>query len=309
MPTRPIFWVYLITCAASGKSYVGITRFTPRRRLLRHFTRAEANKHRNGDCPALHAAMRKYGREGFEQSVLFAAFDWETAQEMERRFIADLGTKAPAGYNLTDGGEGVLGRQISEAERKRLGTLGCGRRWTPKQHALHLARCKGIPMSDEQKAKLRAIPKSPEGIAKMAAALRGRKLNPKHIEAMKIAGTGRQHTAATRAKMSAWQVGKKHSDETKARIAEKAKGRLATEAAREANRQAQLGKRMSEEALVRMRLAKAAKSKPVICKETRERYPSLSYAGKQLGIRPSHIRAVLQGKVRAAKGLTFEYAP
>lgn len=307
-PPYAVFWVYLLTCSASGKRYVGITRFTPRRRWRRHVARALANKKRNGDCPALHRAIRAYGEDAFTQEVICVALTWEGACDAERTLIAELGTKWPGGYNLTDGGDGVLGREVGEAERKRLGSLNRGRTLTPEHRAKIGEAHKGKKLSEETKAKMRGKLRSPEQRAKMGAAHRGKKLTAAHIEAMRVASTGRTHTPETREKMSAWQIGKQHSDETKARIGAKATGRKHTEEHREANRQAQTGRRMSEETLERMRASKAAKSTAICCCQTGERFASISHASKMLGVWPSHLRRHLQGSVATVKGLTFEVA-
>jgi len=90
----------------------------------------------------------------------------ETREEMdfvEMFYIALLDTKAPKGYNLTDGGDGTQGRsgyKLSEETKRKLKEAHTG----PKNHMF------GKVLTDEHKAKLREShlgkKQSPETIAK-----------------------------------------------------------------------------------------------------------------------------------------------
>jgi hypothetical protein len=113
--------LYRVT-APSGKAYVGITSKTTELRWEKHKEHA-LGKRASG---ALYAALRKYGCESFEIETLVVADDWGYLCELEKKAINVYGTKAPFGYNLTDGGEGVLGPRdeatkiaISIAQKKR----------------------------------------------------------------------------------------------------------------------------------------------------------------------------------------------
>ena len=102
--------VYIITNKANGKQYVGLTKDIKRR----------WNQHAsaNGSAPALHAAIKKYGKEGFVLSHICDAFDFEAACDFERMLIQQHNTKSPHGYNLTDGGEGVVGRPMTDEHKE-----------------------------------------------------------------------------------------------------------------------------------------------------------------------------------------------
>lgn len=189
-------FVYRLTNTVTGKCYIGICASKVQRRWRRHCNSAAANKPRNRNCPALHGAIRKYGEAVFNIETLYQAVNWKEACKVERGLIAQYGTMAPNGYNLTSGGEGLLGLPMSEAN-KRLNSL----------------RSKGKPMSPETRAKI------------SEAARLKREAKPPRVIMPKAP---RRYTAETRAKMSAWQIGKKHSAETKAKIAAKAVGRKKT---------------------------------------------------------------------------------
>jgi group I intron endonuclease len=91
--------VYLVTNTINGKRYVGQTSQSLERRWFLH-------QHRKS-CKALHSAINKYGAENFTIEVLFSPPTREQAGELEIEYIDRYNTKAPNGYNLTQGGEGV----------------------------------------------------------------------------------------------------------------------------------------------------------------------------------------------------------
>lgn len=109
--------IYVAT-SPCGKQYVGQTTDFPQR-VGKHYSRAKAG----GKYP-IQNAIRKYGILKFE--VVFVAFGKEVADQTEKLFIKELNTKAPNGYNLTDGGEGCVGYKHSQEtiEKFRIKLLG-----------------------------------------------------------------------------------------------------------------------------------------------------------------------------------------
>jgi hypothetical protein len=108
--------VYLVT-APSGKQYVGITNQKPQRRWVQHASKAMAG---HGPRHPFYCAIRKYGRKAFTCSVLEVCPSDEAAQDAEKRWICELRTVAPHGYNLSLGGEennGVARAASREARR------------------------------------------------------------------------------------------------------------------------------------------------------------------------------------------------
>jgi len=96
------FEVYCITNQANGKRYVGVTTTGYENRFANHLWHSKKSK---SSCRALHSAMRKYGAECFSVELLEFARDWRHMNQLEREWIKKLDTLAPAGYNLTDGGD------------------------------------------------------------------------------------------------------------------------------------------------------------------------------------------------------------
>jgi hypothetical protein len=84
------------------KAYVGMTSKTPEKRLRRH--KQDARSGRGG---YLYNAIRQYGEDKFEVVLLDTAKTEEKAYQLEKEWIARLGTFNDWGYNLTVGGDGV----------------------------------------------------------------------------------------------------------------------------------------------------------------------------------------------------------
>lgn len=106
-------FVYCLTFT-SGKCYVGVTG-KPQHRLRQHQSRSDM-----GAEYALNNAWRKYGEP--KMTILAETSDHAAAFLMEKHFIKTMKTKAPHGYNMTDGGEGVVGRTEESLKNQ-------GRRW------------------------------------------------------------------------------------------------------------------------------------------------------------------------------------
>lgn len=93
---------YLVYCAKfpNGKMYIGLTGKTLERRKSEHYKPRMKF--------AVHSAIKFYkGQETWE--VLAYGLTKEEAAQKEIALIKELNTKAPHGYNLTDGGEGTSG--------------------------------------------------------------------------------------------------------------------------------------------------------------------------------------------------------
>jgi group I intron endonuclease len=154
MATSDRIAVYVITNIVNGKQYVGITS-NLKMRWYRH-------QKANGSSPALHAAIKNYGIKNFAFTHVMDVFNFEHAKEIEMELIVSKGTKAPQGYNLTDGGEGLLGLARSEETKKKIGEASKNRHHSPENIKSMSEKQKGVakgPFSQEHKAKLSAAAK------------------------------------------------------------------------------------------------------------------------------------------------------
>jgi hypothetical protein len=109
--------IYCVEHITSGKKYVGQTRshrknhnryrpFGAEGRFRTHVSEALCNtKHKSGHL--LGIDIRQYGKDAFQCSTLETC-DIDKLNELERKWIQQLGSLYPGGYNLTDGGTNIV---------------------------------------------------------------------------------------------------------------------------------------------------------------------------------------------------------
>jgi len=103
-------YCYSICNLINDKRYVGIATSIDKR----------WGEHTSGHgSKILHQAFKKYGVENFLFEILFEGNEQE-AKDKEVEMIVELNTVAPHGYNLTLGGEGLVGFKHSAETRKRM---------------------------------------------------------------------------------------------------------------------------------------------------------------------------------------------
>lgn len=130
--------VYKLTCAASGKAYVGITARALDTRWLEHCKRAREGIRTS----RLYAAMRKHGLDSFSREVIATADTEDEARSLERHHILELGTYEN-GYNSNEGGHGHL--HFPEHIRKKIGDAQRGKIISPESRRKMSAAKLGRP--------------------------------------------------------------------------------------------------------------------------------------------------------------------
>lgn len=169
----------------SGKIYIGITRETAEARFARHVKKANA-----GQPQAVCGAIRKYGRSSVRVETLAIA-EWGYLQDLERRAIQVFKTQAPDGYNLTQGGEGVLGVVCRPETRAKISAANKGRQLTQEQR---------LKVSE---ALRRRDPPTAETRAKISVANKGRTMPPEVRAKCGLANVGRVISPEEKAKQRA----------------------------------------------------------------------------------------------------------
>jgi group I intron endonuclease len=234
--------IYKAVNRINGRIYVGKTVRSFPYRISRHL-----NDKRKTAFPA---ALRKYGLQAFEWSVIDTAEDAQTLNEKERFWIRALNSKAPNGYNLTDGGEGTLGfsswakgKHFSAAHRRKISQKRMGHdvsEETRQKLSMSQAGKSGKPLSRETRRKIskalsgRHLTESTK--QKLRNARLGTHLSAETKERIRKAMTGRHHSEESKARMSAAQMGhpgsnrgKRFSPEHRGKISKALKGHVISE--------------------------------------------------------------------------------
>lgn len=142
--------IYKVTNIVNGKIYIGQTTKSLNTRKLSHINDSLAIR----DNLYFHNAIRKYGINNFKWEVLESCASKEELDDMEFHFIKQFNSKAPAGYNMTEGGGGMLGYIITEEHRKNLSDSHKGYIHTDQQKERISNALKGRKLSEDAKKRL-----------------------------------------------------------------------------------------------------------------------------------------------------------
>jgi group I intron endonuclease len=224
--------VYTATCLVDGKVYVGKSVFGLKNRRTLHERKAVLGKGFK-----FHHALRKHGLENFVWSEYYLSDDNAQLMAVEKLLIAELKRENATLYNLTGGGEGVVGYIYTEEAKKKISEAGKGRVHSEEEKIKRANSLRGRvngPMKPELKEKLRAVhlgsKHSPEHKAKIAASLVGRPVSPETRAKISAAKLGKPHQRCTEEHLQKFKnsrKGKTNSEEHRAKISASLKKRFA----------------------------------------------------------------------------------
>ncbi len=177
-----MYAVYEILNIINGKRYFGKTNDV-KSRWQRHLN--VVSNQQKDKMYAIHYAMCKYGIDNFKFSILNEYKLEQEALNKEIELIAQYKTNickygSEFGYNMTDGGEGVSGRKLTDEQRQQISQ-----------------RRKGIIFSKETKEKMRQ--------AKL-----GIKLTEEHKKKLSLSGKGKKRSHETKIRVSQAKLGSKN---------------------------------------------------------------------------------------------------
>lgn len=248
----------IIYCAKNiitEKLYIGQTRNTLKKRRQQHELSAKnLSENTLHYCRGIVNAIRKYGAENFEWSVLRANISDSDLDAAEIEEISQHKSMSPNGYNLTSGGMAGsrtiefrqimrgcrTGKPLSEQTKKRLSESQKGKAKSEEtKRRMSIAR-KGYVTPEATKEKLRAYGKT-------------RVLSPEHKQKLINANTGKRHSAESLKKMSDAKKGKVRSESHCKNISKGNKGKIIPEETRRRMSEAQFrrweAKRLEDSAL------------------------------------------------------------
>jgi group I intron endonuclease len=198
-----MYKIYLIINTENKKQYVGVTKFSIEERFSQHTKRGFI----------LTEAIQKYGQEKFSIEMIEEVESPERAYDLEQFYIKYYNTKAPNGYNLTDGGDGIFGWEATDEYRKE-----CSER-VKQLHKEKKVGMYGKKHSEETKKKMSEASKG-----KPKPWLNGRTCTEETKEKLRKINKGKIISEKTRKKISENHhdvsgknnpmYGKKHSPET-----------------------------------------------------------------------------------------------
>jgi group I intron endonuclease len=124
-----IYSIYKCVNVITGKVYIGFDSNWPKRQK-RHLSDSQKKSSRAYN-DVFHKAIRKYGQENFEWYVIYQSLDGEHCKDiMENYFIVEnhshVNFKKSNGYNMTLGGDGMLGFKHSKKSKLK-NSISCGK--------------------------------------------------------------------------------------------------------------------------------------------------------------------------------------
>ena len=131
--------VYQAINRINGKNYIGKTIGSLVDRIDGHMRSARHKGHLY-----FQRALLKYGLENFEWKILTESDDDAILCRAEQAHILEFKTKAPDGYNLTDGGEGLAGYKIPDEVKKKMSLARMGKHRKPFTMRAKLNMSKGL---------------------------------------------------------------------------------------------------------------------------------------------------------------------
>lgn len=180
------YCIYVIRNVNNGLQYVGRTGAL-KTRWRYHIRDMKAGSH-----TYLHNAIRKHGEHNFTFEVVDRCADEEESFTLEKDWVKKLGTLAPGGYNLNEGGRGSAGYPYAKEMKRRgvvIGSSLIGRKASEstkkaisvalrKHYLTNSYSLKGKPRDEDVKRKISKTKTGKiytlESCAKMSAAALGR---------------------------------------------------------------------------------------------------------------------------------------
>ena len=195
-PAQGLLYLLEFPC---GKSYVGITSSTLKARLKGHVSATE-----RGSKLAVHCAIRKYGLSSVTTKVL-AVGTYDFVKQLEVSAIRVFSTLSPNGYNLTIGGDGVVGNKLSQQTKETLSRINLG---------------KVIPKEVRQKISATVVKKmeSEDLRARISEKLKGKTVSAETRDKLRKAALARYSDPNERRLSSVRALGRKASEETRAKL-------------------------------------------------------------------------------------------
>lgn len=280
--------IYLITNKINGKQYVGQTIHSAEKRFVEHCKPSETT------CRLLNRAIRKYGKEAFDVSVLEEVEARDKLDEREIYWIQQMNTLSPNGYNLNGGGNGKGG--VSQETREKLRVAMTGK-FDGENNPFF-----GKHHSDETRKRMIENHWDMHGSNNPNY---GKSLSPETKLKLSQSKRGENHpcygkplSEETKEKLRVINQGKRLSEETIRRISEAKKGKPLSEETK---------RKLSEAKKGRGTGGDNPMAKRVKCLETELIYDSVKSAAESIGVCPETMGRHLRGRANTCGGYHWKY--
>ena len=199
-----MYVIYLHTNKITSKSYIGYTQYSMEKRFRNHCAYA-----RSGSTYLFHRAIRKYGEDMWESSILEQVCTLSEAKTAEIKHIADRKTYGrDTGYNMTAGGEGsaCIGRILSSEHREKvIAALKRARKPTKEEY-----RLRGLARQGEKRSNAAVANITAGMIASRAGGNTDAQIS--QLKALHKKTTGTKRSQETKDKISEALSGKKRKN-------------------------------------------------------------------------------------------------
>jgi group I intron endonuclease len=221
-------FVYLVTNKINGKKYVGQHSGSNLQRYWdRHVRMALASP--TDRVRAIYSAIRKYGADSFEIEPLLIVDTKEEMDFHEIDLIKRLNTKVPHGYNLTDGGDGVL--NPSQESRQKMSDSHKGKKQSEETKRKRAEKLTGQKRSEETKKKMSLAQEGNQnGLGHVKSESARRKISEANMGNKNSVGAVR--TPEYLIRLSKRSKGRTFSEDTKRKMSESASTRVASQETR-----------------------------------------------------------------------------
>ena len=92
-----VYTIYMARNKVNGKCYIGFDSAWP--------SRVKVHERAKGKCPKFHSAIKKYGPESFEWTVLFQGWDRDFVLGWVEPYMIYTYNSQEDGYNIAPGGQ------------------------------------------------------------------------------------------------------------------------------------------------------------------------------------------------------------
>ncbi len=250
--------VYMAENIANGKRYVGVTINSLDDRKSSHL-----NDVFRGSQLVFHRAIRKYGVESFVWSVLEEDNDPEWLLFAEKCWVKKMQSKLPFGYNMTEGGRGMLGFEMPDNAKEKI-RQAVIREWQdPQKRKLRTFSLSGVTLEQlhgkeradvirqAQSEAQRGKTQSSESNAKRSATLKGRPKSSRAVANMVKAAAVKTEEAKANSLAALLKYNKQRtedgiSEQTRIKLSESHKGKKHSTATRMKMIESQRRRRMLE---------------------------------------------------------------